>query len=107
MESYIKQENIEELGNILGGMDLLKGKGPGGEAIKKAVAKIKKEQVEANEEQAEKLVRSALTIHKEAKDLERQFNGNMKKINEKFGKAIKAIKNLDGNKKEEPNAGPD
>ena len=90
----IKQESVDRLGKILGGSEVLSGKGPGTASIKKAVEKIMKEQAEANEAEAEKLIRAALTIHNEAKTAERQFNSNMAKINKNFDKAIKAIDKL-------------
>jgi len=90
----IKQESVDRLGKILGGVEVLSGKGPGTASIKKAVEKIAKEQAEANEAEAEKLIRAALTIHNEAKTVEKQFNSNMAKINKNFDKAIKAVERL-------------
>ena len=87
-------DNIERLEKVLGGRDLLKSTGTGGEALKRAIEKIKKEQTEANEKKAEELIRKALELHGKKVELEKQFNGNMKKIDKELGKAISAIENL-------------
>lgn len=85
-----KKSNADRLTEILG-QDPGKGNKITKEVFASALEKVQKKRSDLAEEQAMGYLEEAITLREEQSKLERQFNGQMKSLDKKLGKAINKI----------------
>lgn len=85
-----KRTNADRLEDILG-QDPGKGNRITKEVFASALEKVQRKRSDLAEEQAMQYLEEAITLREEQSKLERQFNGQMKALDKKLGKAINKI----------------